>query len=99
MANTTGKKFGGRVAGTPNKLTSELRERINGFLNDNWNNLQSDFERLEPKEKLMFYEKLLQYGLPKLQSTELTSNIEGLSDIQLDLILNELKTAVNEQAG
>ena len=25
MANTTGKKFGGRQKGTPNKLTRELR--------------------------------------------------------------------------
>ena len=99
MANNTGKKFGGREKGTPNKLTSELRERINDFLNFNWNNLQSNFESLEPKDKLLFYERLLQYGLPKLQSTELTGNIERLSDNQLDLIIDELKTTVNEQAG
>ena len=70
MANTTGEKFGGRKKGTPNKLTAELRQKINDFLNDNWNCLQKDFERLEPKDKLNFYEKLLQNGLPRLQSTQ-----------------------------
>ncbi len=71
-----GIKTGGRKKNTPNKMTSELRERINDFLSNNWNSLQSDFDSLEPKDKLMFYERLLQYGLPKLQSTELKGNID-----------------------
>ena len=89
-----GFKTGGRQQGTPNKITKDLRERINGFLNDNWNSLQSDFKKLEPKDKLLFYEKLLQYGLPKLQSTELTGNLDRLSDEQLDIIINELKASI-----
>ena len=28
MANTTGKKFGGRLKGTPNKVTQQVRDRI-----------------------------------------------------------------------
>lgn len=28
MANTTGKKFGGRTKGTPNKLTKEMRATL-----------------------------------------------------------------------
>ena len=28
MANTTGKKFGGRVKGTPNKLTTSFKELV-----------------------------------------------------------------------
>jgi len=30
MANNTGKKYGGRVQGTPNVLTKELREILKG---------------------------------------------------------------------
>lgn len=89
-----GEKTGGRERGTPNKLTADLRLRINDFLNDNWSSLQTDFNSLESKDKLNFYEKLLQYGLPKLQSTELTSNLEKLSDQQLDFIINELKNTI-----
>ena len=32
MANTTGKKFGGREKGTPNKLTKELRSALKDVL-------------------------------------------------------------------
>jgi len=32
MANTTGKKFGGRVKGTPNKITQDLKAMILGAL-------------------------------------------------------------------
>ncbi|MDZ4844305.1 MAG: hypothetical protein SH857_02020 [Chitinophagales bacterium] len=76
-----GIKTGGREKGTPNKVTSELRERINNFLSDKWTAIEKDFESLEPKERLMFYEKLLSYGLPKLQNIALaipTSEIEVL---------------------
>jgi len=87
-------KTGGREKGTPNKLTSDLRQKINDFLDDNWSSLQKDFNNLDPKDKLIFFEKLLQYGLPKLQSTELISNFDKLSDEQLDLIINELKSTI-----
>ncbi len=32
MANTTGKKFGGRKKGTPNRLTKELRSLLKDIL-------------------------------------------------------------------
>ena len=89
----------GRPVGSKNKITASLRGKINDFLNDNWNTMQTDFEKLEPKERLMFYEKLLQYGLPKLQSTELLSNIEQLTDSQLDFIINDLKNSIDEQTA
>lgn len=88
-------KTGGRVAGTPNKLTSELRERINDFLTINWNNLQADFESLEPKDKLLFYERLLQYGLPKLKTIEMTTINESESESdKLDLTKLSTETLI-----
>ncbi len=66
----------GRPVGAVNKVTASLRNRINDFLNENWENLQKDFEKLEPKDRLMFMEKLLQYALPKIQSVELASTQE-----------------------
>ncbi len=80
----------GRPKGTPNKITANLRSRINDFLTDNWGNLQNDFDKLEPKERLQFYEKLLQYGLPRLQNTQLSTDFEKLSEEQLDYMINNL---------
>lgn len=60
----------GRPTGTPNKVTKELRERISDFLSGNWEQIKKDFKTLEPKERVMIYEKLLQFTLPRLQSIQ-----------------------------
>ena len=35
MANTTGKKFGGRELGTPNRSTEQLRQTVQVFIENN----------------------------------------------------------------
>jgi len=68
--NMKGLKTGGREQGTPNKLTSNLRERISEFLNDNWEQVEKDFKVLEPEKRIVMFEKLLQFTLPKLQTIQ-----------------------------
>ena len=58
----------GRPPGTPNKAGAELRERVTAFVADRWEQLERDFDDLEPRERLMFLEKLMAYTLPKLQA-------------------------------
>ncbi len=83
-------KTGGRIAGTPNKVTGTMRANINNFLAENWEQVQADFKALEPKERLIFYEKLMSYGLPKLQSTTLTTDFDKMTDEQLDYAIQIL---------
>jgi len=80
----------GRPKGTNNKLTKQLRETINDFLETNFESVIQDFEKLTPKERLKFYCELLQYGLPKLQAVQMENDFENLSDEQLNFIINEL---------
>ena len=80
----------GRPAGKPNKVTADLRQRITTFLEDQWQTLETEFSGLEAKDKLVFFERLLQYSLPKLQATTLTTNLESLSEDQLNYIINSL---------
>jgi len=80
----------GRPKGTNNKLTKQLRETINDFLETNFESVIQDFEKLTPKERLKFYCELLQYGLPKLQAVQKDNEFENLSDEQLNFIINEL---------
>jgi len=87
----------GRKKGTPNKLTADLRQRINEVLENNWQNIEADIKALEPKDRLMFIEKLLKYTLPTLQATSLTTDFDKLSDEQLDRIIDELKNIVNNE--
>lgn len=82
----------GRPKGAKNKLNSELRERISDFLNNNWENIESDFQQLEPEKKIAFFEKLLQYSVPKLQNTVHDTKIDfsGYSDSELSNLINRI---------
>ncbi|MBK8081344.1 MAG: hypothetical protein IPK25_14345 [Saprospiraceae bacterium] len=59
MVNQTSFKpgEGGRPKGSKNKVTIEVKEFLNNFLHDNLNTLQSDFDKLDSKDRLYFIEK------------------------------------------
>lgn len=63
-------KTGGRQKGSPNKVTSAVKECISKMLTDYTNSktFLKDFAELEPKERLMIAEKLMNYVVPKMQS-------------------------------
>ena len=56
--NTTGNKYGGRTKGTPNKLTSKIKEKLSCIISEAINSL--DIESMSKSERL----KLIQLGLP-----------------------------------
>lgn len=60
----------GRPKGTPNKVTSDLKEWINELLNNNRMQFETDIKSLEPHQRVMMLEKLLSYTVPKMQSVE-----------------------------
>lgn len=82
----------GRPKGVPNKTTTDLRQWINNFIDDNREQIQKDWRTLDPKDRIVLFEKLLKYSLPTLQATSLTTDFEKLTDEQLDFIINQLKT-------
>lgn len=67
MANNTGKKYGGRVAGTPNKLTKELRAVLKNILHQEIELLPEHFNKLDPKDRMELLVKLLPFALPKVE--------------------------------
>ena len=70
MANTTGKKFGGRQKGTPNRLTKELRTILKDLIYEELETLQGRLNQLETRDRLEVIIKLLPYALPKVSSTK-----------------------------
>jgi hypothetical protein len=71
MANNTGKKYGGREAGTPNKLTAEVKEIVSAIALKEIKKLPKILEGLEPYQRAQLTIKLLQYILPKPEPMQL----------------------------
>ena len=74
MANTTGKKYGGRQKGTPNRLTKELRTILKNILYNELENIEELLESLEPKERVELVIKLIPFILPKVDRIGHTYN-------------------------
>lgn len=85
---------GGRPKGKPNKITGSLRDWISNFIDNNREQIQTDWKTLEPKDRIVLFEKLLKYTLPTLQATSVTSDIDKLTDEQLDKVIHELKKTI-----
>jgi hypothetical protein len=68
-------KIGGKKKGTPNKVTSEVREKFKELVEGNLHNIQGWLDRVattDPDKALDFMLKFSEYFIPKLQRTELT---------------------------
>jgi len=88
------KKTGGRKKGIGNKVTTTLRQRIDLFINRNFEAIQDEYDTLPAKEKLNFISQLFAYSVPKLASTTSDVNIktklEELSTDQLEKVVNQV---------
>jgi len=65
----------GRPKGATNKVTTDLRKAISGFLDKNWKTVQKDFDSMDAKDRLQFVDKMLAYSLPKLQAVQMDANV------------------------
>ena len=90
MANTTGKKFGGRKAGTPNADNRQIKEFLTDLINDNRETIISDLETLEPKDRIAILEKFMGYCVAKQKAVEQTISFESLNETELNIIIDEL---------
>lgn len=78
----------GRPQGTANKVNQEIREKINDFLETSFDNIKSDIQQLEAKDRVKFYIDLLSFGLPKLKNIEM--DVQNIPNLQIET-LNELE--------
>ena len=83
MANTTGKKFGGREKGTPNKQTKEIRNAYKLLIEDNLDNMTKWIKSIaddNPEKAMDIIIKLSEYVVPKLNRTEI-KDVTSLEDL------------------
>jgi hypothetical protein len=60
-----GVKHGGRKLGTPNKVSSELKEVLSEYCLNEFQFLNTNIEKLTLSERLVFFLKVLPFVLPK----------------------------------
>lgn len=67
----------GRGKGIPNKITKDLRIQISDILAEHFTpeKVSENLEAMEPKERLIFLIKLLDYSIPKLRQTDLKTDL------------------------
>ncbi len=83
----------GRPKGTLNKSTQEVKNLLQQFISCNIVTLQNDFDKLEPKDRLMFFERALRFILPTQNHNEI--NINTMSDSELDRLCDSLISKMN----
>lgn len=83
--NNSGRKFGGRKPGVPNKATSEIRNAIQLIVENNIQQLDNDLATLEPKDRIKAITDLAAFVLPKLKATDLNviETKEGFTPIEI----------------
>ena len=85
MSFKTGKlKTGGRRKGTPNAVSLTLREQVQNLLESQYEQILTDLEALEPKDRVNAWIRLLDFAMPKLQRTENVIDLSKLTDEQID---------------
>lgn len=78
------RKRGGRTKGTPNKVTTEIREKITLVLSSEIQRLQLD--GLTPRDRVELIKALLPYILPRLQATYIEQQTEPTEIKPINLI-------------
>jgi len=72
-----GTKTGGRVQGTPNKKTTELKTWVKNLLERNQKVFERDLSKVKPSERLAILQSLLKYSIPALASNTIEATIQA----------------------
>ena len=78
--NTTGKKFGGRTKGTPNKLNSEIKDKLSSIISEAIDSF--DIADMTKAERL----KLIQLGMPYIITKPQQEEIQEQHNITIEII-------------
>jgi len=88
--------MGGRQKGTPNKVTSTVKEWLAQLIDKNRRQMERDIKDLEPKDRLQVLERLMQYVVPKQQAVQAEVDFNKMTDEQLDTLVSELTKDISD---
>ncbi len=80
----------GRKPGTPNKATSKAKDWLLSFLDEDTDLAQSDWGKLEAKDRWQLRAKLYDYITPRMKQTDLKIDVDSMTDEQVERLVNEI---------
>ncbi len=83
---------GGRPPGQSEKV-KELRDKITKLVDSNFETLQSEFDKMNGKDKFHALDRLLKFVLPPPIGENI---LDSLSDADLDKLISYLRRQINE---
>lgn len=93
MANITGKKYGGRKKGTPNKLTKETKELLKNIVHNELELIPNSLNNLDTLDRLEILIKLLPYVIPKI---EVKNNQINIGALPVSRMSNQATSEINK---
>ena len=91
-------RMGGRAKGTPNKVTSDLKEWVSSILDKGRDRFMESLDQLEPSEYIRVFTGLLNYALPKQAPTTPDYILEKEKKMMQELLLSMPETMVERVA-
>lgn len=88
-------KTGGKTAGTPNKVTSDIKEAYRLLIEDNLPNLTEWLKTIaakDPEKAIKILSDLSEYVIPKLARTDLTTGDRPIQPV-LNITVDSSETA------
>lgn len=86
-----GNTAGGRTKGSKNKITQKVREKFLYFVENNLDQMQSDFDQLEPKERFKVLLEMARFIMPTLKAVEFGNVLDELSESDFQILIQKLK--------
>jgi hypothetical protein len=87
FTSTTAAKAGAKSSrkGKPNNLSKESREKISLIVKGNFPKFKKELKKLEGKDYCEVMLKLMEYHVPKLNKTEITTDEETFTPVIINL--------------
>lgn len=87
-------KTGGRAKGTPNHLTTSIRQKLLKLVDSSFEVIQVDLNSLPPQERINTFFRFLDYVIPKPK--DMNIDLSNLSQEEIEQLIDIIITKQNE---
>lgn len=86
-----GNNAGGRTRGSKNKVTQDIRAKFLYFIENNLDDMQKDFDQLEPRDRFKIILDMAKFLIPTLKAVEFGNVLDELSEPDFKILIEKLK--------